>query len=212
MRSRLLVLSIAACLGGHRPAGSLAHEAVPGQARSATYAPGNTTDAKSADRDGDGIPDSEDMCPDEPEDRDGYDDSDGCPDPDCDDCGPLRSYFVPFRRNESTLAPVTLPALDRLAAELSPSPGVLSVEIIGNTAYAESPKLATARATAVQKHLISRGLAPARLTVVQGAQKGRAEVRFRRRWPPRRQAAERPHLSGGKGCMGRRRRSTTSIH
>lgn len=32
------------------------------------------------DRDGDGIPDSEDACPDTPEDRDGYQDADGCPD------------------------------------------------------------------------------------------------------------------------------------
>ncbi|MEO1268139.1 MAG: thrombospondin type 3 repeat-containing protein, partial [Myxococcota bacterium] len=31
------------------------------------------------DRDGDGIPDNVDVCPDEPEDIDGYEDSDGCP-------------------------------------------------------------------------------------------------------------------------------------
>jgi OOP family OmpA-OmpF porin len=39
------------------------------------------------DRDGDGIPDAEDACPDEPEDRDGFEDSDGCPDPDNDKDG-----------------------------------------------------------------------------------------------------------------------------
>jgi hypothetical protein len=36
------------------------------------------------DRDHDGVPDSIDRCPDEPEDHDGYQDSDGCPDPDND--------------------------------------------------------------------------------------------------------------------------------
>jgi outer membrane protein OmpA-like peptidoglycan-associated protein len=36
------------------------------------------------DRDGDGIPDRRDKCPDQPEDRDGYQDQDGCPDPDND--------------------------------------------------------------------------------------------------------------------------------
>jgi len=36
------------------------------------------------DRDGDGIPDREDVCPDEPEDKDGFQDDDGCPDPDND--------------------------------------------------------------------------------------------------------------------------------
>jgi outer membrane protein OmpA-like peptidoglycan-associated protein len=36
------------------------------------------------DRDGDGITDSHDKCPDAPEDKDGFDDEDGCPDPDND--------------------------------------------------------------------------------------------------------------------------------
>jgi len=39
------------------------------------------------DRDGDGIPDSVDACPDEPEDKDGFQDEDGCPDPDNDGDG-----------------------------------------------------------------------------------------------------------------------------
>ncbi len=39
------------------------------------------------DRDGDGIPDSSDACPDDPEDKDGFQDEDGCPDPDNDGDG-----------------------------------------------------------------------------------------------------------------------------
>ena len=39
------------------------------------------------DSDGDGIPDSVDLCPNEPEDKDGFDDEDGCPDPDNDQDG-----------------------------------------------------------------------------------------------------------------------------
>ncbi|MDB4968934.1 MAG: OmpA domain protein [Myxococcales bacterium] len=39
------------------------------------------------DSDGDGIPDSSDLCPTEPEDRDGFDDEDGCPDLDNDQDG-----------------------------------------------------------------------------------------------------------------------------
>ena len=39
------------------------------------------------DRDGDGIPDSVDRCPDQPEDLDGFQDEDGCPDPDNDNDG-----------------------------------------------------------------------------------------------------------------------------
>jgi len=39
------------------------------------------------DRDGDGIPDNLDKCPDQPEDFDGFQDADGCPDPDNDGDG-----------------------------------------------------------------------------------------------------------------------------
>jgi outer membrane protein OmpA-like peptidoglycan-associated protein len=42
------------------------------------------TVAQVADRDGDGIPDSEDQCADRPEDHDGFEDEDGCPDIDND--------------------------------------------------------------------------------------------------------------------------------
>jgi len=41
------------------------------------------------DRDGDGIVDKEDDCPDDPEDKDGFQDEDGCPDPDNDQDGIL---------------------------------------------------------------------------------------------------------------------------
>jgi hypothetical protein len=43
--------------------------------------------AKISDRDGDGIPDELDKCPDEPEDKDGFEDEDGCPDLDNDKDG-----------------------------------------------------------------------------------------------------------------------------
>ncbi|HUJ57447.1 MAG TPA: OmpA family protein [Kofleriaceae bacterium] len=55
-------------LGAHRAAA--AKEVVP--------------DATPSDRDGDGIPDAVDKCPDRPEDFDGFEDQDGCPDIDND--------------------------------------------------------------------------------------------------------------------------------
>jgi outer membrane protein OmpA-like peptidoglycan-associated protein len=42
-----------------------------------------------SDRDGDGLVDNDDQCPDDPEDFDGFQDSDGCPDPDNDGDGIL---------------------------------------------------------------------------------------------------------------------------
>jgi hypothetical protein len=50
--------------------------------------------APRADLDGDGVPDAVDRCPDEPEDRDGWQDEDGCPDPDNDGDG------IPDARDE----------------------------------------------------------------------------------------------------------------
>ena len=46
-------------------------------------------DTSARDRDGDGLLDAVDTCPDEPEDKDGFKDEDGCPDPDNDGDGVL---------------------------------------------------------------------------------------------------------------------------
>jgi OOP family OmpA-OmpF porin len=42
---------------------------------------------QATDKDGDGVPDELDKCPDQPEDKDGFQDEDGCPDPDNDGDG-----------------------------------------------------------------------------------------------------------------------------
>jgi outer membrane protein OmpA-like peptidoglycan-associated protein len=48
---------------------------------------GASRTGRSADADGDGVPDDRDQCPREPEDHDGWQDDDGCPDPDNDGDG-----------------------------------------------------------------------------------------------------------------------------
>jgi len=54
-------------------------------------------DAFAADSDGDGVPDHRDECPGSAEDRDGYADADGCPDPDNDGDGIEDAYdFEPL--------------------------------------------------------------------------------------------------------------------
>ena len=50
---------------------------------------GLTWHRRTNDRDGDGILDADDKCPDDPEDKDGWEDADGCPDPDNDQDGIL---------------------------------------------------------------------------------------------------------------------------
>ena len=61
-----------------------ARPAVVGPADSAFAATFDAAVAADADRDGDGVGAGEDRCPDVPEDRDGFDDDDGCPDLDDD--------------------------------------------------------------------------------------------------------------------------------
>jgi outer membrane protein OmpA-like peptidoglycan-associated protein len=54
------------------------------------------------DRDGDGIKDDIDQCPDDPEDKDGFQDADGCPDPDNDKDG------IPDKRDACPNDPETM--------------------------------------------------------------------------------------------------------
>ena len=58
-----------------------------GPARHQVIATEPPIDPSVADRDHDRIPDAVDKCPDDPEDRDGFEDTDGCPDPDNDKDG-----------------------------------------------------------------------------------------------------------------------------
>lgn len=75
--------------GGGRAAGHSSRAQVPDDTASAVQAGGGRTAGHgcpevSLDADGDGLGDAEEGCPSEPEDRDGRDDDDGCPDPDDD--------------------------------------------------------------------------------------------------------------------------------
>ncbi|MBL8719775.1 MAG: thrombospondin type 3 repeat-containing protein [Myxococcales bacterium] len=76
MRALLLCLLVVGCSTGASPL-------APGSASK------TAVDGKGPDRDGDGIPDAEDKCPDVPEDFDFFEDEDGCPDPDNDKDGVL---------------------------------------------------------------------------------------------------------------------------
>lgn len=69
--------------------GGAALEALLPRPRESPKPPSSTAPARSAvaDSDSDGIPDSEDRCPLTPEDKDQFEDDDGCPDPDNDGDG-----------------------------------------------------------------------------------------------------------------------------
>jgi hypothetical protein len=90
---RLLSLLALAALACSPPKAQPTVEITPLPVRAPTSSPpalhhhAVTRPTSGPDRDGDGILDDFDKCPDEPEDRDGFEDSDGCPDPDNDQDG-----------------------------------------------------------------------------------------------------------------------------
>jgi len=98
MRRVLFAIALAACGGAQGPAQSTSDvdgDGVPDVRDRCPYVAGTEAldgcaapnDGK--DRDRDGLPDAEDNCPDEPEDMDGKDDRDGCPEPDAPPVAPI---------------------------------------------------------------------------------------------------------------------------
>ena len=80
-------IAVLACAGCGSPSATapLGNTAPRSSAR--PHAPRHVLHPTAGDRDGDGILDDVDLCPDDPEDFDGFQDQDGCPDPDNDNDG-----------------------------------------------------------------------------------------------------------------------------
>jgi outer membrane protein OmpA-like peptidoglycan-associated protein len=121
------------------------------------------------DRDGDGIMDSNDKCPDEPESNNGFEDEDGCPDK-----GSVRLegntvrvlQQVHFDRGSDAVLAASGPILDEVAKVLQSNPG-LAIEIDGHASNDEKDPwvVAARRAGAVRSALESRGAVAAKLSV-----------------------------------------------
>lgn len=117
------------------------------------------------DRDGDGILDGDDKCPDAPEVVNGSQDTDGCPDA-------ISVAFteifgaipkVRFERNSAAIRQAQA-LLDAVVAVLLEYPG-LRLEISGHTAKGEQPAVSLRRAEAVRDYLVAQGVAAERLQV-----------------------------------------------
>jgi OOP family OmpA-OmpF porin len=115
-----------------------------------------------ADRDKDRIPDARDRCPDQPENYNGVEDDDGCP-----DTGGRVIKFVHklqiidtvrFTANSAVLAPAALTLIDAIATSLKAHPAIRRLEITGHEVAGERAGLALARATAVATALGARGV------------------------------------------------------
>lgn len=118
------------------------------------------------DMDGDGIPDDEDECPEEPETFNGFEDEDGCPDIDARIAYLLERQIVinervQFRTDSAELRAESRAVLDDVAAILKEFPNVKKVRVEGHTDARGTDEynldLSQRRADSVRTYLVNEG-------------------------------------------------------
>jgi outer membrane protein OmpA-like peptidoglycan-associated protein len=123
------------------------------------------------DTDGDGIPDSIDKCPNEPETFNGYQDEDGCPD---EVPAAIKKFTgvikgINFKTKSAEITKDSHDVLDNAVQVLKDFPDV-KLEIGGHTdnvGKAEfNLELSRTRAESVKAYLVEKGIAADRLTAV----------------------------------------------
>ena len=120
------------------------------------------------DRDGDGIPDDIDRCPDDAEDIDGYQDDDGCPEGGIPKTEYIREERIDikdtvlFETNKSTIKDESKLLLNQVAHQIVAHPEIKKLRVDGHTDSRGSAEdnlyLSQDRADAVRRYLISRGV------------------------------------------------------
>jgi outer membrane protein OmpA-like peptidoglycan-associated protein len=139
------------------------------QPATAVLAAAPTSTPVPVDSDGDGFVDEVDECPDMPEDFDGEDDDDGCPDLACrlDPCRIALLEPVYFASDKWEVDERSYRMLDDVTLVLSWKP-TLTVEIGGHTDSMGSAdyneQLSERRVDSVKRYLIDHGVSPERLT------------------------------------------------
>jgi outer membrane protein OmpA-like peptidoglycan-associated protein len=159
------------------------------------------------DRDADGIPDESDICIDDPETANGYEDDDGCPD---EVPKKLRGVTgkmdgITFETNSAKITPESKATLDDAVKTLEANPRY-DVEIVGHTDdtgdHDYNVRLSQRRADSVKQYLVSHGVERERVeargagpdepmakndTPEGRAQNRRIEFKVRRRFGSRRE-------------------------
>ncbi len=128
------------------------------------------------DPDRDGFLGTADACPEKPETRNGWKDGDGCPDERI-----AELAGIGFELDSAKIDIASAPILERAYQILHENP-TLSIEISGHTSSEgdanRNQLLSLARAEAVKKYLVGRGIEPARiLTVGHGSDEPLADNR-----------------------------------
>jgi len=170
-RARLLAAAVTlaplGCGGGASPAHETATLPTPPPPSPEDSAPPPESSALATiDSGGEGIPDRDDMCPNEP----GTLENHGCPPRFVGiiATGDIKILEQPhFAVQAKTLLPSNFPILDEVAAVLKQNPDIKLVHVIGHTDRTEgSPdKLSLARAKAVADYLVKAGIDASRLTI-----------------------------------------------
>ncbi len=122
------------------------------------------------DRDGDGIPNAEDQCPDQPETFNGYKDEDGCPDKgdvEVGDGGLILLKKIKFATNSAEILPESNEILDQIAGTIKAHPEFLLMEVAGHADERAADQynlvLTQKRVDSVVAALIQRGIDRSRL-------------------------------------------------
>ena len=154
-----------------KPAQRLSGTIPDAAGRTARGPPGELDDGL-GDRDNDGILDKDDACPDDPENYNGVDDEDGCPEPDRPLAIETESEIVTlqpieFEFDRAVLRPSAVPILNDVVKSLRDNPDLTLIEIQGHTDEqgndAYNLDLSNRRAAAVMKFLVDSGIAADRL-------------------------------------------------
>jgi outer membrane protein OmpA-like peptidoglycan-associated protein len=130
--------------------------------------PGVAPNGCLADADADGFAGADDRCPEQAETKNGFEDTDGCPDelPTA-----VKNFMgviagIEFDNNQATIRKASETALDKAVQILKEYPS-LRVEVIGHTdsrgARERNVELSLLRANAVREHLATQGIDPSRI-------------------------------------------------
>lgn len=120
------------------------------------------------DKDGDGIFDDKDKCINEPETKNGFEDSDGCPDKMPDKVKKFTGVVqgIYFDQGKATIRKQSDAVLGAALKVLQEFPSI-GIEISGHTSSEGDPafndKLSQERADAVKQWLVNKGMAPERI-------------------------------------------------